>query len=290
VATRLSPTLELLNSSTIVAISGGFRLHIAFLLAGIAANVPVYCAFSLLVYATYTLDRSLDCNEDAINRTELCGADRRFGLIACISAFLIGMSACFCEGIYLAPFFPFIVGYFYSHGVRIGSFHLKLKNGTGIKNLVTGLTWGGAIALIVSRWCGLLVTVYIIFLFFGLKTFVTSCINDFKDVEGDTAAGIRTLPACLGEGTTKKLLIGILLVLHGIMIYSLYEDLIRNEWSVLLIGLIIMVSFILVYSPAFEKSTSLFFRKLREIAISWESPISLASRFVISLIEVGYPV
>jgi len=289
VATRLNPTLELLNSSTVVAISGGFRLHIAFLLAGIAANIPVYCAGVLIIYATYTLDRSLDCKEDAINRTELCGADRRFGFVACISAFLIGMSVCFLEGIYLAPFFPFIVGYFYTHGIRIGSFHLKLKNGTGIKNLVTGLTWGGTIALIVSRWCSLLVTVYIIFLFFGLKTFVTSCINDFKDVEGDTAAGIRTLPARLGEGSTKKLLIIVLLGLHGIMVYSLYTDIIRNEWSVLLIGLIILVLFIMIYSPAFEKSTSILHRKLRELAISWESLISLVSRSVISLIEMGYP-
>ena len=288
--TKLHPTFELLNSSTVVAISGSFRLHIAFLLAGIAANIPEYCAFALIVYATYTLDRSLDCNEDAINRKELCGADKRYGLIACISAFFIGTAVCFYEGIYFAPFFPFIVGYFYSHGIRIGSFRLKLKNGTGIKNLVTGLTWGGTIALIVSRWCGPLMTVYIIFLFFGLKTFVTSCINDFKDVEGDTAAGIRTLPARLGESTTKKLLIGVLLGLHVVMIYSLYMDIIRDEWTVLLMGLIILVSFIMVYSPAFEKSTSLAYRKLREVAISWESPISLASRFAISLIEVGYPI
>lgn len=288
-ATRFNPTLELLNSSTVVAISGGFRLHIAFLLAGLAANIPVYGAFTLIVYATYTLDRSLDNDEDTVNRKELCGADRRFGLIACTSAFLLGMSVCLYEGIYLAPFFPFIVGFFYAHGIRIGSFRLKLKSGTGIKNLVTGLTWGGTIALIVSRWCSLMLTVYIIFLFFGSKTFVTSCINDFKDVEGDMAAGIRTLPARLGEVTTKKILIVVLIGIHAVMIYSLYLDIIRNELSILMVGLFILVSFILVYSPAFEKSTSLLYRKLREVAISWESLISLASRLIISLIEMGYP-
>ncbi len=30
------PTIRLLNSSTVVAISGGLRLHIAFLLAGVS--------------------------------------------------------------------------------------------------------------------------------------------------------------------------------------------------------------------------------------------------------------
>ena len=103
----------------------------------------------------------------------------------------------------------------------------------------------------------------------------------FKDVEGDTAAGIRTLPALLGEGMTKKVLILILLGLHGIMLYSLYMDIIKNEWSVLLLGFIILVSFILIYSPAFENSASIVYRKLREVAISWESLISLASTWVV---------
>ena len=273
---KFNATLQLLNSSTVVAISGGFRLHIAFLLAGLSMNIPVYCAGTLIIYATYTLDRSLDCKEDAINRAELCGANRRLGFLACLISFLLGLSIFIVEGIFVAPFFPFIIGYFYTHGINIGSFKLKLKNGTGIKNIVTGLTWGGTIALIVSRYCSVIVTIYVIFLFFGLKTFVTSCVNDFKDVKGDTAAGIRTLPAALGEDKTKIFLILLLLGLHCIIFYSLAMNIIRNEWGVLLIGLIILVSFLLVYSPAFENNSSILYRKLREIAISWESIIALA--------------
>ena len=65
------PTMRLLNSSTVVAISGGLRLHVAFLLAGIAPRIFEYMAFALIVYATYTLDRTLECKEDSINRSEL---------------------------------------------------------------------------------------------------------------------------------------------------------------------------------------------------------------------------
>lgn len=286
---QLKATLHLLNSSTVVAISGGFRLHIAFLLAGLAVKIPVYCAGILIIYATYTLDRTFDCKEDAINRAELCGANRRIGFIACIVSFLLGLLIFSYEGIYIAPFFPFIVGYFYTHGIRIGTFKMKLKGGTGIKNIITGITWGGTIALIVCRWCGGLLTLGMVFLFFGLKTFVTSCVNDFKDIEGDTAAGILTLPACLGEDTTKCVLILLLLGLHCVMFYSIIMEIIQNEWVVLLIGLVILVSFLLVYSPAFENKDPIVYRKMREVAISWESAIALALPYIYNtLIQAGY--
>jgi 4-hydroxybenzoate polyprenyltransferase len=275
------PTMRLLNSSTAVAIGGGLRLHIAFLLAGLAARIPEYCACALIIYATYTFDRALDCKEDAINKSELCGANGKIGLLASIITFLIGTYLFVLDGIYLAPFFPFIVGYVYTRGIRIGPYAFKLKGGAGIKNIIIGITWGGSIALVVSRWCDSLVTVGVIFLFFALKLFATSCVNDFKDVRGDLAAGIRTLPACLGEDLTKKVLIAILLGLHTVMVYSLLFNIIRNEWIVLLYSLVVSISFLMIYSSAFEKSPSFMYKRMREIVIYWESAITLVLRTVV---------
>ena len=273
-----TPTRRLLNSSTVVAISGGLRLHIAFLLAGLAVRIPEYIAFALIVYATYTLDRALDCKEDAINRSELCGADRKIGIAACIATFLIGTIILVNDGIWLAPFFPFIIGYLYTKGVRIGSHTVKLKAGAGIKNIIIGITWGGTIALIVGQWTSSITIVGIIFFFFGSKIFVTSCVNDFKDVKGDIAAGIRTLPACLGEFLTKIVLILVLFALYGVMVYALFLNIIRHEWIILVFGLVITVVFLLVYSSAFENESSIFYRKMREFVISWEPVVSLGIR------------
>ena len=272
-----TPTLRLLNSSTAVALGGGLRLHVAFLLAGLAARIPEYVACALIIYATYTLDRALDCKEDAINKSELRGANGKIGVFACIVTFAIGTWLFFLDGIYLAPFFPFIIGYVYTRGIRLGPYDIKLKGGAGIKNIIIGITWGGSIALVVARWSTSLMTVTVIFLFFALKLFATSCVNDFKDVRGDMAAGIRTLPACLGEDLTKKLLIIILLGLHTIMVYSLLVNVIRNEWIVIGYSLVVSVAFLLVYSASFEKSPSILFRKMREVVIYWESAITLAS-------------
>lgn len=270
--------MRLLNSSTVVAISGGFRLHVAFLLAGIAIRITEYCAFALIVYATYTLDRALDCKEDAINKSDLTGADGRIGLIACMASFFAGAILLAIDGIYLAAFFPFIVGYIYTHGIRIGSYKLKLKAGVGIKNLIIGITWGGTMALIVGQWCGSILTVGMVFLIFGAKVFTTSCINDFKDVKGDLTAGIYTLPAYLGEKRTKIILVGVLLALYCIIFCTILLDIIRNEWVLLLYGLVIPILFLLVYSPSFEKSKAFIFRKMRDIVISGESPIALVIR------------
>jgi len=84
-----------------------------------------------------------------------------------------------------------------------------------MKNVIIGITWGGTIALIVSHWCNAVTTVLVIFFFYAIKLFITSCVNDFKDVRGDLAAGIRTLPACLGENRTKKILLSLNVILQS---------------------------------------------------------------------------
>lgn len=276
------PTLRLLNSSTNVALAAGFRLHIAFLLAGIAARIPEYIAFGLIMYATYTLDRALECKEDTINKSELCGANRTIGLVACITTFLAGTVLLFNDGIYLVPLVPFIIGFLYSKGLRIGSYRLKLKGSLGGKNIIVGLTWAGTIALIVSQWCSSIQTLSIIFFFFGVKLFINSCVNDFKDVQGDIAAGVRTLPAYLGEKLTKKVLLLTLAGMYCLIAFAVFFSVIRNEWIILLFSLVITLVFLVVYSPSFETSTSVFNRKMREIAIYWESGVCLGLRVCVA--------
>lgn len=164
-------------------------MNIAFLLAGSEIRIPEYIAFTLIIYATYTLDRAPDCREDAINRSDLSGADGNTGVLACALAFTAGTIIMVQDGIFLAPFFPLIVGYVYTRGVRVGSFYVRLKGGAGMKNLIFGITWGGTIARIVSRWCSHAATILAIFNFYAIELFITSCVNDFKEVPGDLAAG-----------------------------------------------------------------------------------------------------
>lgn len=246
-----SPTLRLLNSSTIVAISGGLRVHIAFLLAGIEPNIMIYFGIGLIIYAVYTFDRSLGSKEDAINKCEFIEARRRTAIIACIIAFLAGALILAGENIYFASFFPFIVGYIYSKGIRIGKFKLKLKGGMGGKNIVIGLTWGGTMASAVSKWTEN-TTEISIFLFFAVKLFIYSTLNDFKDVKGDSAAGIKTLPVCLGKDRVRKMLMILCLLLHIGMVVSLFMGFIKPELVILGYSFIVGITCTYFYISAFE--------------------------------------
>jgi 4-hydroxybenzoate polyprenyltransferase len=224
-----NPTIRLLNSSTLVAISGALRLHTAFLFAGIGPKLMVYLAGGLIIYATYTLDRALDSEEDTINRSELSGSKKLIAIIACIVAFLAGTLILAHENIYFASPFPFIVGYLYSKGIKIGKLKLKLKGSMGGKNIVIALTWGGTIAIIVSKWAESILTIILIFLFYSTKLFMNSILYDFKDIKGDMAAGIKTLPTFFGRDGIRKILMALSLLLHSVMITVLSIGFIRHE-------------------------------------------------------------
>jgi len=86
------------------------------------------------------------------------------------------------------------------------------------------------------------------------------------------------LPACLGEDLTKKVLLLMNVVLHGVMVYAVIFHIIENEWVILVYSLAINTSFLMIYSSSFEQCSDVIFRRMREIVIYWESAISLMLR------------
>ncbi len=222
-------TLELLKSSILVAFSGALRIHLAFLLLHIQSSILTCVAGGLIIYTVYTLDRALGSEEDAVNRAELKGSNKKAGLLISLLAFIVGTYILAKEGMLTLAFIPLMTGYLYSKGIKIGKLALKLKGGLGMKNIVVGLTWGIFIAGLAGSGCGNLVPIVLVFIFFGVKLFINSAIYDFKDIKGDTLAGIKTLPVSLGARKTRDLLtamhlfshlvIGIALI-HGVLAFE----------------------------------------------------------------------
>ncbi|MDK2948820.1 MAG: hypothetical protein PWQ63_1980 [Methanolobus sp.] len=242
-----SPTVNLLKSSVLVSFSGALRIHIAFLLLHIQSVFLNCLAGGLIIYAVYTLDRALDSEEDLANRPELKGASKKTALIISLICFLAGAAILTVNGLIFFAFLPLVTGYLYSKGAKIGKFNLKLKGGLGMKNIVVGTTWGAFIAGIAGIYAADLLAPAIVFLYFGLKLFVNSAIYDFKDIKGDTLAGIKTLPVVLGQKKAKIMLFSLHILSHIILLLSIITGTLAFEPIILgysfIIGLLYIKSF-----------------------------------------------
>lgn len=275
---RPSPTVALLNASTLTAISGSTRLYLAFLLAGLNPDGTACIAAGFVIYSTYTLDRALGSEEDAINKTGYCHARRDIGCTASLATFIIGTALFVMENFLIAPFIPFVVGFFYTKGIRIRDHRFRLKGSLGGKNLVIGLTWGGTIALVIAPGVQNCLTIFVIFLFFFTKLFINSAIYDMKDTEGDKRAGVRTLPVVLGDYRTKQILAGMCASIHSIIALCMVTGVIRAELSILFISVFSSLAILSFYSSTLEQSISWIRRNLRVLLIDCEAPATLVLR------------
>lgn len=280
-ARPILPTLHLLGSSVVVAVSGSLRLHIAFLCTGIPAAVPIYCSAGLIIYAIYTIDRATGSKEDTVNKGELSGSNRKAGIAIALFVFVIGTLILAQEKIIVAPFVPFLIGGLYSYGIRLHGRRFSLKGGAGMKNLVIGMTWGGTMGLIVAG-RGSISSALAILMFYGIKLFCNSVIYDMKDIRGDREAGIITIPARYGIRNAKKLILIALSGLHGTMAILFLRGLLCPEWTILSYSLLSGLAVIAWYDPERELAGNRAHRYIREFFIDGESLTALILRSVVS--------
>jgi 4-hydroxybenzoate polyprenyltransferase len=278
---RFRATIHLLNASTLVAISGALRLYIAVLFLGAEPRVLAYIAGGLVIYTIYTLDRTLECKEDTVNRSELTGSRKDIAVLVSITAFIVGTSILLEEGLYVLPFLPLVVGYLYSKGIKIGEFYLKLKGGLGVKNLIVALTWGFFITGIAGKSVNDIISLIFIFSFFSSKVFINSIIYDFKDVKGDSLAGIRTLPVHLGEKKTVSFLLTLHIMIHLGMFIAVVMRFIMFEPIILLYSFIAGIICITSYSVATEVESKTR-KRMREFLVDGESATEVSLRLLIN--------
>ncbi|ABE52807.1 UbiA family prenyltransferase [Methanococcoides burtonii] len=278
----LWPTLHLLNSSTLVSVSGALRIYIAFLLLQLQCNILSCIGGGLVVYSVYTLDRALDSEEDAVNRSELTGARRDIALFVSLLTFLMGAYFLFRDGLLLLAFLPLMTGFLYSKGIKVGKHHLKLKGGLGVKNLVVGTTWGAFIAGIAGWYAESMLPVFGVFLYFGIKLFVNSSVYDFKDIKGDALAGIKTLPVSLGEQRTRDILLSIHLFSHSLLSILIITGLVAYEPMVLVYsfvsGLVCIDRFA---APVENESKNRLYKRL--FVVDGESSMIVGLRTIIGV-------
>lgn len=276
-------TLELLKISVPVAFSGAFRVYIAFLLLQVQSNLFACIAGGLVIYTVYTLDRTLDSKEDSINKKELSGSRKEIGYIASLLTFFVGSYLLAKMGMLIIAFIPFVTGYLYSKGIKIGKFALRLKGKAGVKNLVVGLTWGISIAGLASKNCANIIPVILVFIFFGVKLFVNSTIYDFKDIKGDKLAGINTLPIILGETNTRNLLTGIHLFSHLILGIAMIRGILTFQLLIVLTSFTLGLICIQNHTKQINEECSLQ-KYSRFVLVDGESTLTLGLKMILSAV------
>ncbi len=247
-----TPTLRLLSSSILIAVSGIFRLHIASLFLSISLDIRIYLAVFLIIYATYIFDRTLGSEEDKINKKELISSRKDIAIALCLISLAVSYLILFQQGLLLIALLPVIIGYVYSKGLRIGHSVLKLKGNFGMKNLIVSITWGMFLSGIVQHWAdnGYIILLFILPLI-TVKSFINTVIWDFRDIKGDDAAGIKTLPIYIGEKKARRLLQVMHIVLHLWIISGIYLNFINAEWTVIFtLALAGMINIILYTKPS----------------------------------------
>ncbi|MBZ0177568.1 MAG: UbiA family prenyltransferase [Candidatus Methanoperedens sp.] len=243
----LSATINLLTASLVVAISGGLRVYVAFLLSGKNVNISIPLVMILIVYSTYTLDRTINCAEDEINRTEESNANKFFPYFLLCICLLCAILILIQNRIFpLIALFPIIMGFMYTKGFKIGDFSIKLKKGRGIKNFFVAFTWALTIIFLIYPADNL--SLFLIFILFFIKSFINTVIFDFKDIKGDSRAGLKTIPVYFGELKAKLLLHLIQSSFHIVLIVLAIFGLIKFELFILFYSWIGGIIYILLYA------------------------------------------
>jgi 4-hydroxybenzoate polyprenyltransferase len=181
-------------------------------------DLPVSPAACLIMFLTtfsvYNMNRKTDESEDAINHAERFAFTQKYAkhlMAAAAIAYLLAFAIAGVSGIFTVAVasIPLVSGIFYSVAVLPTGFrYRRLKDIPCVKNLLVGVAWATPIALLSPLCIGAPVGVMtaVVWFFFFLLTVINTIVCDMRDVDGDIAAGVKTLPSIVGVGRTRLLL------------------------------------------------------------------------------------
>ncbi|WP_343772153.1 UbiA family prenyltransferase [Natronoarchaeum mannanilyticum] len=195
--------LALVHSGVWISLGAASVAVATMLLAGFPLDpVPAFVAFAATTLV-YGLDRVLDREADAQNLPGRASFAREHGralLIAGVALYLVAARIALAwgpPGLAAMTLPPAVVALYSGVGVK----RLFL-----VKNLLVGAAWG-LLPLGVGAYFGAIRSTGVVALagFFAAMLTIAAAIFDVKDIEGDRARGVRTLPAEYGPRTTRRL-------------------------------------------------------------------------------------
>ena len=201
----------LLKSTLSTAIFGSLRTYYPFLLFGAIINWNLLLATFLVIFAVYCMNNLTDKEEDEVNSPEkasFVNSNEKALTFAVGSSYIIAIILGLLDSFYAVFILlvPLLAGVVYS--IKVSSKLPRLKDIFAVKNIIIALSWAVVTTFIPAintpgvSWAFIIPLFY----FFFVKSFVNSVVCDIRDIEGDTANGIITIPVGIGKEKTKKIL------------------------------------------------------------------------------------
>jgi 4-hydroxybenzoate polyprenyltransferase len=219
----------LTSSSVFLAINGSLVVVFGSILYRTPLTPQILTIAFLSVLSVYSLNNATDKKEDAINRPEAAKKSQKLYVFQSLFALALslGIGATIGLTTILIILFPIIVGIFYS--VRIFPSLPRLKEIVGAKSVLVALCWAlsGAFLPIAQlhSWSG--EQVVSVFFYIFIQMLINTILFDIIDLKGDVTWKIETIPAKIGVGSTRKLL---LLMNSSLILWASYCQL-RNLFT-----------------------------------------------------------
>ena len=186
-------------------------------LLGVTATPLLLVMAYLFSYGAYMMNRTTEMDQDAVShpdRTALMGGRRKYLPAITGGCFLLGYG--FALTVNYVFFAALLVPLAFALAYSVGSKRLvrvmgvaKLKDKLLIKNLFVSLGWALVPVMVGFYYLKFEQAVLLMGVLIFLRLMVNTLIFDVRDIEGDKAAGIRTVPVVYGADATYRVMASI---------------------------------------------------------------------------------
>jgi len=236
--------LFLVHSNLLISLSATSVALSTMLLADLAVDpAALFIVFAVTLFV-YSFNRLTDIAEDEQNVPDRASFVRQYGVwLLAIGAllYLAATAVAIVRGIPGAPAMIVPLGVAVLYSV------VGLKRILLVKNLLVGLSWG-LIPLGVGVYYGVLRSVDILFLFGFITAALTiaAVVFDIKDIAGDRAEGIKSVPVVAGPARTRQFAVAASAVLGAIVVLLLVVDVLHRQYVLLVPFICYMIGYSLV--------------------------------------------
>lgn len=246
----------LVYSSVYLSLASCAMMYIAGVLQAVPVSPVLYAIGFCITFAIYNLNRKSDDAEDQINHATRYSFTKRYEqplLILSVAAYGAALFLAWGYGwtAVVITAFPLLAGLLYSFPVLPGpSRYRRLKDVPLGKNLTISSAWAVPHALLPSVLADGVFSEMVVatFLFFSTLVFINTVLFDMRDVGGDAAAGIRTVPVILGIASTTRMLVATGLVLGALILVISIPSVPLWQSGILLFGICYGIGYVISFS------------------------------------------